>query len=310
MDSWELLSHFDLGNFEEDARDALDGLWVEKDPYGDRPWEYLLSSWGAFADHVKYKQRFFFPRAHAGTEDTPSASILDSVAHVVSEAGLFKTLPIGTELFRSRQHAPGNVPTVALDLGTPPAGSAVHSNRMSPAGIPMFYSAKDPSSARAETETTDPIKTEMTTGRFVTNCELNVLDLADIPSIPSLFDEDKRHMRAGLRFIDGFAAELALPIVRNGQEHIEYVPTQMVSEYFRTIFKLPGGANLDGLVYRSVKRVHGICVCLFLEHADFGGTGQRQNRVPALEGTTTFPLSSPLAPPVAPMPVGQTLPLI
>lgn len=59
MDSGDLLSNFDLGEFHEDAENAMDGLWVEIDPYGDRPWDSMLSSWGAFANYVKHHQRFF-----------------------------------------------------------------------------------------------------------------------------------------------------------------------------------------------------------------------------------------------------------
>jgi hypothetical protein len=158
MDSGDLLSHFELGEFAEDAENSMDGLWVESDPYGDRPWEAMLSSWGAFAHYVKHRQRFFFPRAPSSPHDdeTPNASILDQIASVADEAGLLKKLPVGTTLYRSRQHVAGVTLNIATDLGTPPAALAVFSNRMSPAGIPMFYAAKDPATARAETEVVDP----------------------------------------------------------------------------------------------------------------------------------------------------------
>jgi hypothetical protein len=47
---------------------------------------------------------------------------------------------------------------------------------------------------------------------------------------PSLFDEQRRHLRAGLSFLHDFAADLAKPIEKDGREHIEYVPTQIVTE--------------------------------------------------------------------------------
>lgn len=290
MDSSDLLCDFELGEFHEDASNALHGLWVEKDPYGDRPWEHMLSSWGAFADHVKHQQRFFFPRAPSSSSETPSASILDEITQIAFDAGIIRTVATGTQFFRARQHPAGEIPTQSSELGTPPTEIALASNRMSPAGIPMFYAADDLATARAETEVRDPTKAEMTVGLFVVNTELHILDLADLPSVPSLFDEKRRHLRTGLKFIRAFADELALPIDRDGREHIEYIPTQMVSEYIRTVLKLPNGSSLDGIRYRSSKNPDGICVCLFLAHADFTGDGPRTNRVPTLQSIQTFNL--------------------
>jgi hypothetical protein len=127
----------------------------------------------------------------------------------------------------------------------------------------------------------------MTTATFKTSGDLRVLDLADLPDVPSLFDEQQRHLRSGLRFIRGFADELALPIQRNGQEHIDYIPTQMVSEYFRTVYKSEDGVPLDGLCYRSAKYNGGVCVCLFLTHDDFNGGSAR---VPLLQSVNKFPV--------------------
>lgn len=297
MDSAELLSQFDLGEFTEDAENSLDGLWVEKDPYGDRPWEYLLSSWGSFSHHVKHSQRFFFHRAPSSTapylDDTPNSSILDQVAEVAAESGMIKKISAGSVFYRARQHEASDTPSTASELGTPPAEFAVSSNRMSPAGIPMFYAAMDQTTARAETESSSPTKRKMTIGAFAPSVELTILDLAKVPGVPSLFDEDRRHLRAGLKFIRGFADDLALPITRDGREHIDYVPTQLVSEYFRTVFKLSNGQHLDGLSYRSAKNPGGVCLCLFFDHEDFEGDGDRSTRAPSLLSTDTIDLGAP-----------------
>lgn len=288
QDADDLLCNFDLDEFSQDAADALDGLWVEKDPYGDRPWEYMLSNWAGFADHVKHEQRFFFPRAPVAGK--PDSSILEEAIQVTDELGMIKVLPPGTQLFRARQHAAGVAPSTAVELGTPPADKATFSNRMSPAGIPMFYAAKDTLTARKETETADPLKNEMTVGTFKTSAPLVVLDLADLPLFPSLFDDARRHLRTGFKFIREFADELALPITRNGQEHIEYVPTQMVSEYIRSVFQLPDGKRIDGLCYKSAKNSGGVCVCLFLNHADFVDSAVNGSKAPLLEATNTSTL--------------------
>lgn len=203
---------------------------------------------------------------------------------------MIKSVQAGTKLFRSRQHSVSLTPSTAIDLGTPPAELAVFSNRMSPAGIPMFYAARDPATARAETEVADPEKPEMSTAIFTNTEDMRVLDLANLPAVPSLFDDHKRHLRTGLKFIHGFSEDLALPIHRNGQEHIEYVPTQIVSEYFRTVFNASDDDQLDGLCYRSVKKNGGVSICLFLTHADFLGSGPHAKRVPKLIRVDKFRL--------------------
>jgi len=153
-------------------------------------------------------------------------------------------------------------------LATPPTNLAKTSNRMSPAGIPMFYAAMDEQTAHLETAMPDPNQTVTSIGRFELTEELRILNLAEIPDVPSLFDSDARHLRTGLTFMRAFADDLSQPIARDGREHIDYVPTQIVSEFFRLRFShIPG--HLHGLSFRSSKDSHGICVCLFFTHDDF-----------------------------------------
>lgn len=46
---------------------------------------------------------------------------------------------------------------------------------------------------------------------------------------------------------------------------VEYVPTQVVSEYFRTIFARDYGVTAQGLLYGSAANEGGICCALFVE---------------------------------------------
>lgn len=39
--------------------------------------------------------------------------------------------------------------------------------------------------------------------------------------------------RGGLLFLREFVKSITLPVVHDGREHIEYVPTQVLTEYFR-----------------------------------------------------------------------------
>ncbi len=66
-----------------------------------------------------------------------------------------------------------------------------------------------------------------------------MIDLAALPEIPSIFDEARRHLRPPLRFLHEFSWRISAPVrtaARTEAEMVEYVPTQIVSEYFRTTF--------------------------------------------------------------------------
>ena len=87
MDSYDLLGDLGLGNFYDDAALAFsDHDWVERDPYGDRAWEWQLSRWSKFCRYVKHDRRFFF---HGGSKTESNASlvdILDDIGRVAMDA--------------------------------------------------------------------------------------------------------------------------------------------------------------------------------------------------------------------------------
>jgi RES domain len=139
---------------------------------------------------------------------------------------------------------------------------------MSPAGIPVFYAARDSETAFLETVAPDANRPIVSIGKFETTRDLCVLDLDEIQGIPSLFDESNRDLRSKLKFMRAFADDLAEPIQRDGREHIDYVPTQIVSEFFRVRF-LPPAGMINGICFKSSKHVNGICACLFFENKDF-----------------------------------------
>jgi len=138
---------------------------------------------------------------------------------------------------------------------------------MSPAGIPMFYGAFDLDTAHAETF--DPAMhagKALSVGTFRSLRDLTLLDLAELPPVPSVFDLDRQPLIHSLRFLHAFAADISQPIARDGREHIEYVPTQIVTEYFRRLFRSAEGRSLDGIIYRSAKHEGANAFVLFCEN--------------------------------------------
>jgi hypothetical protein len=101
-----------------------------------------------------------------------------------------------------------------------------------------------------------------------------LLNLTDLPPIPSLYTAAGRTpQRYDLAFLYEFATDLAQPIALDGQDHIEYVPTQVVTEYLRYI-----SANaVDGILYRSARNNRGCCV-LFCDATNCIDSGQTPPR--------------------------------
>jgi hypothetical protein len=136
---------------------------------------------------------------------------------------------------------------------------------MSPAGVPMFYATGDEATAFAETFTNNPEKSSVTFAIFQALRELRLLDLTDIPAVPSIFDEEAATVRSALGFIKSFELDVTAPIPNDYSVHYLYVPTQVVAEYFRHVFTLPDESKLDGIVFNSSRRPGGKCYTLFAD---------------------------------------------
>jgi hypothetical protein len=243
--------------------------WCDREPYVTPRHESLLYSWDKFADFVKYESRYLFlnrrgdqyPEPH----DVAPGEMLEALGALVEEADIIDQLAVETTLYRARPSSPGQFVANAAELGTAP-GDVAYSNRMSPPGIALFYGAFDAETATREAWSgPEPGKEEVTIARFMNSAPLRVLDLAALPEVPSLFDQS-RHLRTALRFLHAFSDRVSGAVrtaPRSVREFVEYVPTQIVSEYFRASY-LSEGTHLDGILYRSAEHGGGVCCALFI----------------------------------------------
>lgn len=101
----------------------------------------------------------------------------------------------------------------------------------------MFYGALDVDTAIAETREPGNIGKIMSMGTFKPVREITILDLARLPNILGVFNEAGRELIQPIRFLHPFADDISRPIAHDGREHIEYVPTQVVTEYVRQAFR-------------------------------------------------------------------------
>jgi hypothetical protein len=277
-DTWDVLSEYDISERDEVIQAIIDSIgndgWVEREYYVGDESQRLSWGWNAFKEVVKHRTRYVFltPSDEDHTEVPPSrmlAEIGSTITENLSELELIKSVSPDTDLIRVRIGAARY--SSSGEMGTPPVQFANQPNRMSPAGIPMFYGAFDEDTARAETfDATEHAGQTMSVGTFRATRSLKMLDLVDLPPIPSVF-EDRHQLIHPLRFLHAFSSDIAKPIVRDGREHIEYVPTQIVTEYFRHVFRDAEGQPVDGIIYASSRHAEGCAFVLFFDNEQCGG---------------------------------------
>ena len=276
FDTWELIGHrlgepSDLEAVNDAIIESLgDETWCDLDMYRVSGVDRYITSWNDFCVTVKHKIRYFFDitkQEEDFPEIIPVPRMLDELRDIISEVDLVATLPVATRVFRVRQHSRAEVCDTWQSLGPPPDSDAI-SNRMSAAGISMFYAAFDMATARAEVSANISTGEHVLTGAEWTNTrELNVLDLTRLPAVPSIYASPRRE-RDSLVFLHKFLQAITQPVEHDGREHIEYVPTQILTEYFRHRSLPNRTSDINGIVYPSTHRASGRSIAIFASHEE------------------------------------------
>lgn len=265
-DIYELLDEigFDVANDElrEDIYSSFycDKQWCKKDGQILSPSQKKIYGWREFKQAIKHKRRYTFWTMGDDHEEEwhpdywPVGDMLRAIAFSAKKSGLIKQIQPETTIWRVRIHEEKEELVKDHDFAAPPIEVAIQSNRMSPAGVPMFYGAKDFETACQETVDSEKMNGKLITGGcFMTVKPLNILDLVKIPGVPSFFNREAVDLSDNLIFLHNFVRDLSKPIQRDGREHIEYVPTQAFTEYIRWEMKTNEGQPIDGVRYRSSK---------------------------------------------------------
>ena len=237
-----------------------DEVWCEYDWLALEPDDSLIYSWEQFCDIVKSRRRFFFHDFGASESNHPDSrsplQLLDEVCRLAETWQLIRTEPVGYTLFRARPRDANTRHSTAASLGPPPSHLATQTNRMNPPGIPMFYGAENFTLSVAE------IRSGMASvGTFVSLRPIRLLDLANLPAVPGFFSSVDRRDRLTLSFLHRFANMIIQPVARDDRVHIEYLPTQVFTEYLCDFAFTDG--RIDGLRYRSATGKKGANVVLF-----------------------------------------------
>lgn len=302
LNSYELFfEEIDLPTYNKQLRrDVLrsisDRQWCRKNFYGLSPHDTLIYGWEGFAMQVKHHTRYVFFKYNPTVnpwddpEEILPSKMLDELSNIIRKAGLIKTFKKGMAIKRVRIHLPEESYATATELGPPPENKARYSNRMSPAGIPMFYGALNEETAILETiQKGEENKSVGTVATFKTLKPFKVVDLCHLPELPSLFDREQRELRATIRFLKSFVEDISKPIDKDGREHIKYVPTQIFTEYFRHLFRDKDGDEIKGILYPSSRNTDGVSCVLFILNEDCCSTlsGDTSNKLLVLDRLAT-----------------------
>ena len=248
-----------------------DQTWCEYDWLSLDYDEKLDYAWREFCQTIQHERRFFFALSKneeieveeqiRHRDEFLPLELLSEIIKLAEEFDLVRIFSSGTELFRSRPCELAEPYQTARELGPPPPDRAVQANRMNPPGIPMMYGAETEDIAVRETR-----RRCVTVGQFRLERETRILDLADLPAIPGIFSGAERGTRLGLIFMHAFAREIARSVDRTDRIHIEYIPSQVVTEFIRDARIY--GSPVDGIRYLSTLDTGGRNLVLFATQDD------------------------------------------
>jgi len=241
--------------------------WISKDPFVASLDDELNIKWKHFAEMVKHKQRFTF-LANKEFDGRPSKydnglfDILTELGSMIHQFDICKDLDKDTVIYRARP-IEKDTPKTFDEITCPPDDFAKQ-NRMSPAGVSMFYGTFDEETARKEStpQSGHDGKGRFLIGEFKQKRELQLIDLTALPK--ASFWHQKRETREALAFMHIFHNEITKRITPDDRIHTEYVPSQVFTEYLRYMFKLEGEIDVDGLIYKSSVN-DSKCVVLFCD---------------------------------------------
>jgi hypothetical protein len=215
------------------------------------PSEALSAGWEAFSKAIKHETRFMFFRNDTEDFGEPflvrPLQMLEELGRAIRRCRLVTQLKAGTRLYRVRGHKLGIVYADGLSLGPPPERAAASSGRMNAPGIAVGYFSFDEDTALDEATGRF---TRWSSGTFKLLEDIWVVDLTEIPDIPSIFE---RGPRESLDFLHKFASDVSRPFTPDTETHVEYTPTQVVSEYLRHRFRDKSKIPVRGVVYSSAK---------------------------------------------------------
>ena len=255
---------------------------------GRQPGDNYVGGWKRFTKQVKHNSRYVFSIIKYKRDDediiVPS-KILPEILNFIKDNKMVHEIKKGKIFYRARAYATNeSVKNTAEDLGAPKARYSV-TNRMSPAGIPMFYGAIDRETALKEIRAIKNKNRHVKIAKFKLLEDISIVNFNKPPEF-CFFDEKNKGIDIDIKvFLHYFVNEIARPIIKDGHEHVDYVPSQIVTEYLK--YKCVDSQNkrIKGVFYPSSLKTKGICCALFIRNRNCvdkdissKGNGERKDK--------------------------------
>lgn len=204
----------------------------------------LPHTWEQFCHVVQFQRRFFFV---PGADTDPEAKfayvnvreVLERLRSFCLHEGLFRSVPVGTLLYRAEFEGDQTGAIGRADLGFPLKRATRTHLVLNPSGIPALYAAESIESILSAC--TEAGYYAIATYRV--KSRLSVLDLTGLSAVPSIFagPESEWYRRRYLVLAHKLRNAMARPAKQGASAALDYLPTQVVAEYFRVSF--PGGTQ-------------------------------------------------------------------
>ncbi len=267
---------------------GYDGVWCRHNPEYPRQSEFLSVDWKLFCRMLKHKVRYVFYRYPKKMKDEyreiDPSTILDKIGKAIvglnllykTDDGLFNNL----RMYRARQHKRREKVQSCKDIGPLSLSKAKSANRFSPPGIPMFYGSKKRSTAILEVIEREKKSQVVSSGSFKNIKPLTLVDLTKVPEV-SIFDLKNAEFYEVAIFLRHFVKVISKKVKKGATQHFEYVPTQVITEYFRHVLPVTAGIKIDGLIYRSSIVKDDDCYVIFADsrHCKDEGEESRHSKL-------------------------------
>ncbi|MGD8233199.1 RES family NAD+ phosphorylase [Vibrio sp. TRT 1302] len=199
--------------------------------------------WGEFKKHLINENRFFpksslYGQIFTSGENHPSP---EALAFLNAVDSLSRDKHKGSEFYRARI---SGTPLSADDMGSPPKELAT-AGRANPVGIPYLYLSEDEATCFREIRPSNGATIYLS--KVIAKSDLKLIDLTNPKHRVALLKFEESEINSVLKclhLLEEFAMELSVPVLPE-KSHLDYIPTQFICEFLRTI------KVYDGLIFNS-----------------------------------------------------------
>ena len=227
--------------YEEECKLFEEPVWIEglcREEYLNQYSILGTKKWAEFVKEIKTKNRFH--------TNIINKEILKKILEVC-----FKEYEAGEVFYRARIWTEGKE-ILKEDMGAPPPNKA-SSGRANPEGISCLYLSDSLDVTLYETRV--GVYDSVTVGKFILKENITVVNLTAIDKISPFLVESIDLLAANLEHLRKIGEEISRPL-RKHDSNLEYLPTQYISEYIKSI-------GYSGIQYRSTMSNKGMNFAIF-----------------------------------------------